>query len=89
MIRLQGKEFQDKKPYLKMVGYQVSLNGNIRAIMKYRLGYSKKRYTHWLNESEKERFLQSNYYKAHKPLTDEELYKNKNVNMRRYKDENR
>lgn len=75
MIRLQGKEFAEMKPKLKMVGYQVSTNGNIRAIMKYKVGSSKKRFTHWLNELEKEKFLQSDYYKNTKPLTQEELYK--------------
>jgi len=77
MIRLQGKEFAEKRGSLKMIGYQVSLNGNIRAIMKYKTGYSKKRFTHWLNQEELERFKQSNYYKTHEPLTDEGLYKTK------------
>lgn len=77
MIRLQGKEFAEKRGSLKMVGYQVSLNGNIRAIMKYKTGSSKKRFTHWLNQEELESFKQSDYYKTHEPLTNEELYKNK------------
>lgn len=65
MIRLQGQIFRDMKPLLKMLGYDISNNGNIRAVMKHK--YNGKRFTHWLNEREKERFLQSNYYKNHKP----------------------
>ncbi len=77
MIRLQGKAFAEKRGSLKLIGYQVSLNGNIRAIMKYKWGYSKVRFSHWMNNEEAERFKQSNFYKTNKPLTDEELYKYK------------
>ena len=78
MIRLQGKAFIEMKSKLKLIGYQVSLNGNIRAIMKYKTGSSKKRFTHWLNDEELKRFKESNFYKNNLPLTNEELYKNNN-----------
>ena len=97
MIRLQGKAMAERKPFLKMVGYQVSDNGNIRAIMTYKhcgwvtrngepMSEGKKssiyiptsqygmKFSHWLSEDEKERFLQSEYYKTHEPMTNEQLY---------------
>lgn len=87
----------EMKPFLKMVGYQISDNGNIRAIMKYKhcgwvtpkgelmpegkkssiyipTSQYNKKFSHWLNEDEKERFLQSEYYKTHEPMTNEQLY---------------
>lgn len=77
MIRLQGKAFAEKLGSLKLIGYQVSLNGNIRAIMKFKTGYSKVRFSHWMNNYEAELFKQSSFYKNNKPLTDDELYKHK------------
>ncbi len=81
MIRLQGKEFAEMKGCLKLIGYQVSLNGNIRAILKYKTGCSKKKFVHWLNNEEAERFKKSDFYQNNQPLTDEELYKKENKNV--------
>lgn len=78
MIRLQGKAFTDMRSKLRMIGYQVSTNGNIRAIMKYKTGYCRTRFSHWLNDEELERFKQSDFYKNNPPLTNEQLYKKRN-----------
>lgn len=86
MIRLQGKAFAEMRSRLKLIGYQVSSNGNIRAIMKYKTGYSKIRFTHWLNEEELEHFKQSDFYKNNSPLTNEELYKNKGKSEKNVKE---
>lgn len=101
MERLQGKRMAEMRPFLKMVGYYVSDNGNIKAIMKYKYfkvwvtpdgkvmppGKKSKfyigraynvRFSHWLNEDEKERFLKSEWYKNHpEPLKDKRKKKNK------------
>lgn len=78
MIRLQGKEFLEMKPYLRMYCYQVSSNGNIKAIMKYKKGLgksSKIKFYHWLSDEEAKRFTQSKYYMTNEPWSDEKLYK--------------
>lgn len=107
IIRLQGKAMAEMKPFLKMIGYQVSDNGNIRAIMTYKhcgwvtpngelMPEGKKsfiyippsqynmKFSHWLSEDEKERFLQSEYYKTHEPMTNEQLYGKKYLKRQEY-----
>lgn len=60
-VRLQGKEFSEMRPYLKMVSWSQSDNNNIRANLKDTR--SGKRYHHWLNSFEQEKFelLKNNY----------------------------
>lgn len=55
MTRLQGAEWHNNKKYFKLIGYFTSDNGNIKAIVKDKR--NNKRYSHWLNNDEKEKFL--------------------------------
>lgn len=68
MKRLQGKEFQDMRHCLKMVSYEISSHGNVRANLKT---YSQRRpgYFHWLNEYELKKFMNSEYFKTHEPTS--------------------
>lgn len=81
MTRLQGKEFQAKKRYLTMLGYQISKGGHIRAIMKLKtdtktkIGDSTKHmYSHYLNPDEEKVFRASEYFKTHESIENEVLY---------------
>lgn len=84
MRRLQGKEFAEMRPKLEMLGYQVSNEGNIKAIMKLKTAtqvhigsrHTTHLYSHWLNPQEVEKFKMSTYFKLNKPLTDEQIYGN-------------
>ena len=64
--RVQGQEFQRIKNTLCMDSYIISSNGNIRVNMKSKL--NGKKFHHWLNNEEKERFLKSDYYKCNEPI---------------------
>jgi hypothetical protein len=74
MKRLQGKEFADMKPQLEMIGYTKSSHGNYCAIMKVAgsKNYSRK-YSHWLNNDEAKQFEESEFFKTHEPLTQEQV----------------
>lgn len=52
--RLQGKKFKEKRPLLKMVSWEESLNGHIRVNLVNK--FSGKKYHHWLNSEEQEKF---------------------------------
>lgn len=74
MKRLQGREFADMKPQLEMIGYTKSSHGNYCAFMKLKGGndYTKK-FSHWLNNDEAKQFEESEFFKTHKPLTQEQV----------------
>ena len=74
MKRLQGKEFSDMKSKLEMIGYTKSSHGHYYAIMKIAGSedYSRK-YSHWLNPDEAKRFEESEFFKTHEPLTQEQV----------------
>lgn len=65
--RLQGSEWQEMKPYLKMWGFIVTNNGNIQVFLHHKTKFTSNgsayRYRHYLNDVEKEKFLASDYYK--------------------------
>ena len=62
--RLQGKEFQEMRPFLKIICWNESANGNIRVDFRDKQ-YHNRRYWHWLNDAEKADFepLKHNYKK--------------------------
>lgn len=55
MERLQGKEWHDNKHNFKLLNYSLSNSGNIRVEVKDKT--TNERYSHWLNEKEKAKFL--------------------------------
>lgn len=72
MKRLQGKDFYELKSKLKLVDYQASLNGNIRANLALKTSMSNKAtYYHWLSDIEKNKFLKSDYFKVIKEIDDQ------------------
>lgn len=61
MKRLQGIEWFNIKPFVRLLNYSLSNNGNIRVEVQDKRNYCK--YSHWLNDEEKETFkkVMSNY----------------------------
>ena len=55
MIRLQGAEWRREMPNLELVSYIESLHGNICIYLKKK-GTKKPIFSHWLNDTEKEKF---------------------------------
>lgn len=53
--RLQGKEFANMRPFLKMVSWYMSDAGHIRVNLANKK--SGKKYHHWLNTEEQEKFI--------------------------------
>ena len=60
IIRLQGKDFQKALPYLTLIAYSKSDNGNICGFYRYEGSVRvnvQYWYSHWFNDGEKQSFL--------------------------------
>ena len=61
-MRLQGKEFANIKHLLKLWGFSITKNNNIKVYCRFKRKYYYK-VTHYLNDVEKEKFINSQYFK--------------------------
>ncbi len=63
MIRLQGKDWQEARQThnFKMRWFEITAEGNIKVVVA--TSYYSKHFSHYLTDAEKEKFLQSDYYK--------------------------
>ena len=71
--RVQGKEFKQlrKEHRLKLLCISTSKNNNWRADMIDETG---RHYSHWLDDAEKDRLMQSKYFDTHKIVDSTDLY---------------
>jgi hypothetical protein len=71
--RVQGSEFKQlrKEHRLKLLCISASKNNNWRADM---IDENGRHYSHWLDDTERDRLMQSTYFDTHKIVDSDDLY---------------
>lgn len=75
MARLQGKEFQNVKHEYRIIGFIITSNGNIKVFLRNKNNYYKTM-THYLNDEEKLKFVNSEYFSKCRAMKKRDRYSN-------------
>lgn len=75
MVRLQGKEFQKVKYEYRIIGFIITPNGNVKVFLRNKNNYYKK-VSHYLNDEEKLKFVNSEYFAKCRAMKKRDRYGN-------------